>query len=239
MPRSAEALRYVEGWLVIGTAILALACEQSGPRVEAGNDLPPGVPHDTINYERAVAQYPIGGPDNTRDRKRDCWYYFCGNIPVNIRARGDHSAVDPLNPPTTAVPVAHIVNTDKHEREKWYTLLPSDSAWYDLWVYKDPKTQKAVWALVEMSHTADAVTAAKPTRFALCNKDGTYTKPEADFASYKHKECAEKLDAESERPTASLSISGLLTSFISQFQALSAASRTGGGWIDCPNGCCT
>jgi hypothetical protein len=240
MARSNAAARDVEKWLAFFTAILVVACEPSGPRVAAENALPPGVPSDTTKYEAAVAAYAINGPDNTRERKVDCWYFFCDTLHVNIRARGDTRAIDPNNPPDNAVPVAHMVNLSDHKRERWYGLLPHDSAWYDLWVYKDPDTHKAVWALVQMSHTADAVIAAKATRFAQCVKGGPYLVAEADFAKFKHKDCTTPLDAEAAKPTASLAITGLLGSFVNHLQAwLFDNSRLGGGWIDCANGCCT
>jgi|1185.fasta_scaffold270236_1 hypothetical protein len=244
MTCTAVTRRDTRSWLVLWFAISTVACSPELDRSGRVNSLPPGVPPTAVEYARYIGQFPLTGTPLSRKRKARCFWGLCGRIPVTIQPRGDPSTMKPEAPPAIAVAVAHMVSTKGNKRlEKYYGLLPGDSAEYDLWVYSDPDSHEARWAAVELIAGHATVTALPSTKFGYCSKDTPAQgyPAKADFAEYQHKECNYPLDVASSTPShASLSVSGLVGSLITQLtQLLVQSARTAGGWIDCNNGCCT
>ena len=240
MTRSRRTAREVRGWLAICSAIATAACgPQIGPP-DANNPAPPNAPTDTAAYRARVAQFPASRVVHHRSRNAKCpidgW---CGKVIVDITALGTTSAVDPDNAPDSPVPVAHLVNTGK-KTEKYYGLLPSESAEYDLWVNKKPGSTKAEWRVVGVMKKSGTLVYGEVTDLTLCHK---YTvKPgasDADFAEYRYGGCNVRLASTSSTVIkSSLSFAGFF-SWILAHACLLSESRTSGGWIECPNGCCT
>ena len=243
MRRSLRKARAVKSWLLMCAVTGVAGCDGMVPPPAPGNQLPFGVPSDTTSYREQVALYPASGPVHNRKRKGKC---FLCSVAVNINARGNTLAIDPITGPATPVAVAHLVNTDKHNREKYYGLLPEDSAEYDLWVgQKGGGSTKTVWWLVETSHVSNSVTAGIPTDLNYCHSPrgpNDPTTPDADFAQYQnHGRCDYDITQTASKVSmASLFPSPILSSFIAHVAAILAEyAKSGGGWIDCNNGCCT
>lgn len=233
MTRSRRTAENVLGCLAICSGIVAGACgPQIGPP-DASNQPPPNAPTDTAGYRARIAQFPASREVHSRSRNAKCpidgW---CGKVTVNIGAMGTTSSIDPNNAPDSAVPVAHLVNVGK-KTEKYYGLLPSDEAEYDLWVNKKPGSNKAEWRVVGIMKKTGTLVYGEVTDLALCHSYAV--KPgasDADFAEYRDGDCNVPRGSASSPIKSSLSFAAFLDWLLTY-------SSTGGGWIECPNGCCT
>jgi hypothetical protein len=145
------------------------------------------------------------------------------------------------------VAVAHLVNLDKHDRDKYFDMKPGDSAEYDLWAGRKASTDsKTVWWLVETSHTSNTVTTTwGPKDLNYCHNPrgpNDPTTPDADFAEFQnHGKCDYDISRAAVKvSTASLFSNQILDLFVARVAAVLAQyARSDGGWIDCNNGCCT
>ncbi|HMJ62450.1 MAG TPA: hypothetical protein VK493_11835 [Bryobacteraceae bacterium] len=229
--------------LAIALAIAALGCGTELPPPDASNPLPPGIPSDTGQYRQLIARDEMGKVSHRRERKAKC--LLCSKIVVTIQAVGNTLAIDPENGPVAPVRVAHLVNTDKNKIEKYYGLLPQDSAEYDLWVSRKKDTVKAQWTLVQVSITANSVLAAKARDLNYCHlrKPGDPKDSDADFAEYTYggKKCDYPIPEPAQKVSrASLFPTPVFASFLTHLAAILVQyAESGGGWIDCNNGCCT
>ena len=233
--------RDVRGWLVVCSAVVALGCGAELKPSAVGNALPAGVPTDTAAYDRLVAQWRISGTVHHGQRKIKSWKFW-ERIDVTIAARGNTYEIDPHNPSTTPIPVAHLVNLDKKEVEKYYGLLPGDQAEYDLWVNK--KTDKtSEWRIVERSKTANSVLAGEVVDFDYCHvyKPGGPKVSDADFAADRSAgKCTYRRPPAPTASKASILSTGIFGSLVAHVSSfLAELSTTDGGWIYCANGCCT
>jgi hypothetical protein len=233
-------------WLLICAVIGTVGCNGTVRSPSPSYSLPRGVPSDTAAYRERVAQYPASGPTHQRKRKGKCLLSLC-SVEVNINARGNTLAIDPNTGPADPIPVAHLVNLDKHKRDNFFLMKPADSAEYDLWVGQKASTDsKTVWWLVETSHTSDSVTTIwGPKDLNYCHNPrgpNDPTTPDADFAEFQnHGKCDYDISrAAAKVSTASLFSNQLLDLFVARVAAiLTQFARSDGGWIDCNNGCCT
>jgi hypothetical protein len=229
--------------MAIVLAIAALGCGTELPPPDPSNPLPPGIPADTGQYRQLIARDEMSKNPHPRERKAKC--FLCSKIIVTIEAVGNTLAIDPENGPVAPVRVAHLVNTDKKKIEKYYGLLPKDSAEYDLWVSRKRDTIKAQWTLVQVSITANSVLAAKPMDLNYCHlrKPGDPKASDADFAEYTYdgKKCDYPIPESGPKASrASLFPTPVFASFLTHLAAILVQyAVSGGGWIDCNNGCCT
>lgn len=242
MDRSPGTSRDVRGWFAVCSAVVAFGC---GPKLQpaaVGNSLPDGIPRDTAEYDRVVAQWQIARtPPHIRERKVDSWKWW-QRVEVSIAPRGNTYEVDPHNPSATPIPVAHLVNLDSTKVEKYYGLLPGRQAEYDLWVNK--KTDKtSEWRIVQRSKTANSILAGEVVDFDYCHvyKPGVPNVSDADFAADRLEgKCTYTRPPAPTATKSSLLSTGIVGSVVAHLSSLLAdLARTEGGWIFCPNGCCT
>lgn len=243
MTRSSGTRWDVRRWFVVVCATATVGCRPGLAPASVSNPLPPGVPGDVTAYDQLVGKYALATKHHDRQRKWKCFLDLCwSTITVRIQARGDTRAIDPHDAPKTAVPVAHMINQDTDKTERYYKLRPKGQSEYDLWVYYDTVSKHAVWTLVERPLSGRSVIAGKPTDFDYCHSPRDYVadSSDADFAQEKG-ECNYKPAAASSTVSkASLITTSLFGSLIAHLSSvLYESSRTGGGWIDCNNGCCT
>jgi hypothetical protein len=223
---------------VIGTT----GCAANLAPANATNQPPPGVPTSAAAYDSAIALYPRTGTPRVRDRCPDSWICFKNEIHVSIQPLGTTSEIDPTAGLAKAVPVAHLINLDKKKNEKYYGLLPRDSAEYDLWVNQKPGSTDLEWRIVGKIKATNQLVYGQPTDLLPCHLYRPRTgATDADFAADKVRElgdCKPLETAASSSKTSSLSFSWTL-GWIHSLQMLLTSSRTGGGWIECSSGCCT
>ncbi len=244
MSRSSATAREVGRWSVICSVIAALACVKSLAPPDPKNQLPDGVTNDTLDFRKKIASYPVSTTSHERPRRAKCFLSLCSRIDVRIEAMGNTVAIDPDNAPASGLPVAHLVNLDKTKTERFYGLLPGTQAEYYLWVDRKAGSNKARWTLLQVSHTANSVTAAVPTDLTLCHKrkPGLPPKSDADFAESTdyNKPCDVALPADLKVSRASAFPTPVFGAFLAHVAAvLSDGFRMEGGWIECSNGCCT
>lgn len=244
MSRSSATARKVGRWSVICSVIAALACVKGLAPPDPNNQLPDGVTNDTLAFQKKIAQYPLSTTSHERPRKAKCFLSLCSRIDVRIEAMGNTLAIDPDSAPASGLPVAHLVNLDNKKTERFYGLLPGTQAEYYLWVDRKAGSNKARWTLLQVSHTANSVTAAAPTDLTLCHKrelGAPPPKPDADFAEYRDDgPCDVPLPAELKVSQASLFPLPVFGAFLAHVAAvLSNGFELEGGWIECSNGCCT
>lgn len=237
--------RNIRRWFALSSVIVSLGCvtETELAPPNPANHLPKDVEAKGADFRRQIAPYTPTNPHD-RDRKAKC--DFCSKIKVRIEALGITTDINPLNPPATGRPVAHLVNMDNNKKiEKYYGLLPHEQAEYYLWVDAKSSTQ-AQWTLLELSHKTDSVYAALPANLNYCHKypEGTYPS-EADFANDRAREKKEgDCNVPITEATAKVSEASVMfnSGFVAVFRrvlALLTVAPSGGGWISCSNGCCT
>jgi len=208
---------------------------------DAYTGFPPEIPSDPARYLGTLNRYPLTSTPHNSDRRKEC--LWCDDvIKVTIQARGNTLDIDPKNPPKVAVPVAHLYHLSDGKKDAYYHMSSQKQADYDLWVYYSSKEKKAVWTLVEMSKQGNKLKAMRTDDFDYCEiaKDTTKARTtDADFADQKHPACSYDPGAPLSGSSSSLSATALLHAFVARLTALTVNPRTGGGWIDCNNGCCT
>lgn len=210
---------------------------------DASNPPPPGAPTTAAAYDSAIASYPRSRTPRVRDRCPKGLICFHNKIKVSIEPLGTTSDIDPHAGPAQAVAVAHLINLDKKKVEKYYGLLPGDSAEYDLWVNQKPASTDVEWRIVGKIKATNQLIYGEATPVLPCHlytpKKGA---TDADFAEDKVAElgaCNAKAGTPaSSTRTSSLSFSAIF-GWIHYLQMALSYSRTGGGWIECSSGCCT
>jgi hypothetical protein len=158
---------------------------------------------------------------------------------------GITSEVNPLNFQSNPRAVAHLKNLSSDKTEAYYSLEPGQEG--ILWVNRSASGQ-ATWTMLRMSRTSNAVVAGRSTDLNYCH---LYIRQpsgatDADFATDHEKANGEgKCDV----PIPTIH-TGMQTASMLQFPGvavvldygmalLAGYARSGGGWIDCANGCCT
>ena len=242
-PRVTVVVRDVRSAMLLIVGAFSMACARGLGEPLATNPAPPGLPTDTTQYKALLAQYPLTGSPHTRKRCPTGLFCF-SKIDVTIQARGTTSAVDPANAPASPVPVAHLVNLDKKKIEKYYGLLPGDVAEYDLWVNRKPASTLAEWRIVGVDKVTNQLSYGEPTDLTYCHKfqvqQGATDADFADDVVAMRGDCTERAGVTSAAiKQSSLGLTQIFH-WVHQMQVwLLTYSRTGGGWIECPNGCCT
>jgi hypothetical protein len=243
MRRTSGRARDVRSWLITCSVLATFGCGPELAPPDPSNPLPPGIPADTGRYRQLIAQDVMSKNPHPRQRKAKCFLSLCSGITVTIEAVGNTLDIDPKKGPATPVRVAHLVNQDKKKTEKYYGLLPGDSAEYDLWVSRksDSTTQ---WTLLLVSRTSNSVIAAKPADLNYCHLRGPNDPKasDADFAEYrKPSKCNYPIRPAAQKVSqASLIPTPVFGSFLAHMAAiLTQFAMSDGGWIDCNNGCCT
>lgn len=236
------ALWQVRCLVLAVSAAVSSGCARGLSAPLASSPAPPGFPTDTTQYNALLAQYPLSGPAHVR--KRCAKGLFCSKIDVSIQARGTTSSISPENGPASPVPVAHLVNLDKSKIERYYKLLPGDGVDYNLWVNRKPASNHVEWRIVGRDKITNEFVYGEATDLTYCHKyplvEGA---TDADFAD----DVINRLGPCTEPPgTTHLSIKQSSLGLTQLFSWLHIVqewvltySRTGGGWIECSNGCCT
>ena len=239
MARSLRTPNVGHGCLVVCFALVAFGCGPELGPPSATNPPPPGFPTDTAGYRARLAEFPGTRNAHKRSRKAKCFPFDLCTVDVTIEALGNTQLIYPHNAPDPAVPVAHLVNLDS-KTEKYYGLLPKDSAEYDLWVNRKPGSTMGEWRVVGVMKSTGQLIYGQPTDFDWCHVPPAYqpTGSDADFAKYKDGDCNYKLGSASSTSRMSL-LSSTFFSWLSEHLWYLASDRTAGGWIDCNNGCCT
>jgi len=199
------------------------------------------MPTDTAAYNALLAKYPVSS--TFHDRKRCAKHWLClRHTTVRIAAMGTTSSIDPGDAPRDAVPVAQLLNIGD-ATESYYGLLPQDEASYVLWVNQKPSSTLAEWRIVGTLKSGQKVF-GEASDLTYCHKPfGSPGMTDADFESDKVKELgkcnvSEGTTASSTR-TSSLSFASIFE-WVHHLEAVVLTyARTGGGWIECANGCCT
>ena len=247
MSRPSGTARDVQRWLVMICSVFgALGCGKSMLPPSPSNPLPDGVISDTLDFQHKIAAFTASPAPHDRQRKAKCFLSLCSRIDVRIEAMGTTSQIDPYNAPPHGLPVAHLHNYDKERTERFFGLLPGAQAEYYLWVDRKPGgSNQARWTLLQVSHTSNSVTAAVPADLNLCHlrKPGVKPTSDADFIEDRYHD--EPCDAPLPAAVPKVSQSSLFPAPV--FAAvlahvvnfLQSEFQTGGGWIDCNNGCCT
>ncbi len=227
--------------LIVG--ITSMACAGGlGPPLST-NAAPPGLPMDTAQYNALLAQYPLDGTKYTRKRCAK-WLFCLSKIDVSIQARGITSKINAADAPGSPVAVAHLVNLDDSKTEKYYGLLPGRLAEYDLWVTRKPGSARAEWRIVGVEKVTNQLLYGEPSDLIPCH---IYTPQEgatdADFADYVVKVKGDCIKVPFQSSTAVKQSSLGLTQIFNLVHQMQlwflTYTRTGGGWIECSNGCCT
>jgi hypothetical protein len=241
MARSRGRARDVRGWLVALSAITGVACGPALAPPTADAPRPIGFPTDTSAYSARLSHYTLTGAPHSRERKADsCFLFWCSKVEVTIQALGNTTDIDPPNAPVDPTPVAHLVNADSHKTEKYYHLLPSAQAEYDLWVNRKPGGG-VEWRVIGKLKPSGTLVFGQPTDLQYCHhlrRPGDPAVSDADFAEFKPP-CDVRLDVAAASIKSGLSSSIFASVFAHLASWVAEAARSGGGWIDCSRGCCT
>ncbi|MFL5477862.1 MAG: hypothetical protein ACJ79X_02480 [Gemmatimonadaceae bacterium] len=238
MKRLSDSRKPVSKWLVLYAMIVAIGCRHDMGD-DASRGFPREIPSDPVKYRQVLDVYPLSGSPHTRKRKKEC--LLCHDtIEVTIQARGNTLAIDPKHAPqNVAVPVAHLFHDSAGDKEAYYHMGSQKDGDYDLWVYFSSDKGKARWSLVEMS-PSKKLRVVKTDDFNYCDTTYAARVSDADFADQKHNKCSYDVDAAASGTTSSLSATVFFHAVVARLTTLFAVNpRTGGGWIDCNNGCCT